>query len=100
MLDFLTYRHEYNKRISNIEDKRAAKKELEDMLFIIKQTNDISSELETLSNEQLISQYDYSKIEKLNNKVEGLKYSNSLHESYMYDIDDCVTKTDKIIKKI
>jgi hypothetical protein len=53
-----------------------------------------------MTNEQLITHYDYQKIEKLSKKVDRIKNSKTLHESYLYNIDEYVAETDEIIKKI
>jgi hypothetical protein len=86
--------------VQNIESKREAKKELEDVLYITKQVEDIRREFDTLTNDQVISNYDYSKIEKLSKKVERLRNSKKLHEQYLYNLDDLVRDTDEIFKKI
>lgn len=67
-------------------------------MFISKQVSELNKELDTLTSEEIISQYDYSKIEKLHKKTERLRNSKRHQESYLYDLDDLIKESDSIIK--
>lgn len=85
-------------RISRVNVK--LNKELEDVLFISKHIAEIKKELDTITPEQIISHYDYGKIEKLNKKVERLRNAKKLHENYLYNLNDLVKESDEIVRRI
>ena len=53
-----------------------------------------------MTNDQLISQYDCTKIEKLSRKINRLKSAEKLHERHLYDLDEMNAKVDRIINRV
>lgn len=86
--------------MNNIDKNKESKRELEDVLYIQTHTSTITAELDSMTNDQVINQYDYSKIEKLSRKVNRLKSAEKLHERYLYDLDEIAAKVDAIVSRV